>query len=173
MARIAEPELDAIGDPERALVAQADELPDRCLGFLLGVDRRDGRQALPGALPRNELGVVALHVGAVLEHHGGEVSGAVGGVDVAGETALHQRRQRAGVVNVRVAHHDGFDGSRVERKAVVAFNGFQASALENAAIQHQFRAVDVQQVSRTSGGLRCSAKRPFHILSSSHVILKI
>ncbi len=151
VAGVAEGDRDAVGHRERAVVVDADELPDRLVGIRGGVERLDGREALLGALLGDERGVIALDFGRVLEHDAGEVARGEGAVDVALEALAAEVRQVAAVINVRVAEDDRVDLLRVEGKVAVALDGFSAPALEQAALQQQPLSVELEEIQRPGG----------------------
>ena len=148
VARVAEGDRDAVGHRERAVVVDADKLPDRLLGVGGGVKRLDRREALLGALLGDERGVIALDLGRILEHDAGEVARGKGAVDVSLEALAAEVRQVAAVIDVRVAQDHRVDLLRVEGEVAVALDGFAAPALEQAALQQQPLAVEFQEIHR-------------------------
>ena len=133
---------------KRPVVVDADKLPDRLVGIRGGVERLDGREALLGALLGDERGVIALDLGRVLQHDAGQVARGKGAVDVALEALAAEVRQIAAVIDMRVAEDDRIDLLRVEGEVAVALDGFAAPALEQAALQQQPLAVELEEIQR-------------------------
>ena len=148
---VAEGDRDAVGDRKRAVVVDADKLPDRLVGVRGGVERLDRRQAVLGALLRDEGGVIALDFGRVLQHDAGQVARGEGAVDVALETLAAKVGQVAAVVNMRVAEDDRIDLLRVEGEVAVALDGFAPPALKQAALQQQPLPVQLEEINRSGG----------------------
>jgi hypothetical protein len=62
---------------------------------------------------------------------------------------LDERRQVAGVVDVRVREHDGIDLSRAEGEVAVDLPGLAAAALVKATIEEQPLSVNPNLMHRT------------------------
>jgi len=159
---IAERDGDAIHDRERPLVADGDELVQRFLRIGDGVKRFDRRLVFFRTLFGDERGVVHLDVRGVHEHDAAQVARGEGAMDVAGVSLLHQIRQVARVIHVRVAQDDGVNLLRIERETAVALDGFLAMALEETAFEQQPFAVDLEQIHRAGGGARRAEEVDLH-----------
>jgi hypothetical protein len=92
---------------DRVVIARAAELPgDRANVIRIVV----GAPALFPAAPLFSVDVraiVRLDAGGVFQHDGGQVGGRLRGVDGAGEPPFRQRRERPGMINVRVRQQNG------------------------------------------------------------------
>ena len=119
------------------LVGVAGELAHGLFGVGNAVQRLDGRLMLLRAPFGNEERVLLLNMRRIYQHDGAQIQGGVGAMNRARIALFDQIRQVAGVVNVRVAQHDGVNLPRVERKGAVAPGGFLAMALKQAAFEQQ------------------------------------
>ena len=151
VAGVAERHRHAVRHRKRAVIVDADKLADGLVGILGGVKRFDRRQAMLGALLRDEGGVIALDLSRILQHDARQVARGERAIDVALEPLAAQVRQVAAVINVRVAQHDGVDLLWVEREIAVALDGFAAPALEQAALQQKPLTIQLKEIERPGG----------------------
>ena len=145
MARIAEPELDAVRDLNRRVVRMHAEEPQRPLCVLGCVERLDPF-ALGGAASVLALRVASGQVRAVCEQDPRQVAARSRRMDRTAETATLQQRQTAAVIDMRVAQDDRVDASGVEWKlaAVTQIGAF--AALDQTAVEQQRRTADTQNM---------------------------
>jgi len=122
---------------ERFVVGVPGEVLEGAFRVDHGVERLPRRPVI--AAPRRplvrELGVLLLDVPRVAQHVGAEVGGRQRRVDGAAETALDQRGDRPGVVDVGVAQHDGVDPGGIERVLPVPPVGLIARPLHQSEVQ--------------------------------------
>ncbi len=100
---------------EPEIIRQADHLL-QYLRCVLGVVQRL-RMLL--SAPLEEFGILDLDPRRVCKHDRAEVAGCGGGVNGPWVAGPHQKRQSAGMVDVRVAEHDGIDPIHRKREYLI------------------------------------------------------
>ena len=92
------------------------------------------------------LRVLFVNIRAVLEHDVQKIRRRISAVNRAFKTALHQQRQPAAVVDMRVTEYHAFNLSRVKRERfLIHFFGFPA-ALKLSAVKQDLMLVRRNQV---------------------------
>ena len=152
---------------ERLFVIVGDELRHAFLGVGRGVKRLDGRLMFFGAHFGNEKRVLFLNVRGVEQHDAAQIARGRSAMDRA-VVSFAQARQFAGVVQMRMAQDDGVHRARVERQNFIELLRLLAMALEQAAFEQQFFAVDLQQIHRAGGGARRAEEMDFHARPFNH-----
>ena len=120
VACVEEGDADAGGDLRGAPVGHGDHALEHAEHVLDAVERLDGSSSCrPVARDRlvDEARVVRLDHGGVFEHDGAEVARRGRRVDRPVEPLLHEERERAGVIDVRVREDDGVERARRRRRA--------------------------------------------------------
>ncbi len=110
------------------------------------------------AVPAQELRVLLLDMGGIGEHHRAQIAGGGGTVDRPVKAVLHQQRQAAGMVDVRVAHHNHVDAAGIERQLSVELARLGAAPLEEARVEQDPGTGGLEQV-HGAGDLARGAKK--------------
>ena len=170
VAGIAERDVDPGEDGGTRVVAQRTHLRHRILDVVARVQRQ-GFWFSRLALSIGALGVVFRQRGGVEQHDRHQLGGGLLGEDRAAETARHQLRDAADVVDVRVAGHQRIDRLGIEREGFEVRRLHLAAALLHAAIEQDALAGGLDQVHGSGhlpGGavemdahraLRCGSRR--------------
>ena len=156
MAHIAKGRRHAIGDLDRTIVIERDELTDGLFGVGDIVERFDRRQPQLGALARNELGVRALNFRRIFQHDRGEIARRESAINVPGETMLNEVRKIPAMIDVRMAEDRGINRFRIEMERAIARDHFFAMPLEEPALHQNALAIDLDEELRPG----CCASGP-------------
>jgi hypothetical protein len=164
VARIEEGEPHAGRDGGGVAVRHRDQVLEDRPRVALVVERLDAPHVALAAVdqPVDEAGVGGLNHGGVHQHRGAEIARGTGREDVAPEAALHQRGQRARMVDVRVREHDRVDRGRVDAQRAVLFDRFLAPALEQSAVEQHGGVRRAHQMLRAGDGLRGADELDLH-----------
>ena len=152
--RVVVADLDALGQRPRLAVAVRHEALERRHDVGRPVERAPRRLPLRLRPPIDVLEVTLHQEGAVREQRPRQVPGRGGQVDGAAETLAHQRRQVAGVVEVRVRHHHRLQVAGREGEAAVDAVRLVAVPLEQAAVEQPVVGAEAQAVTRAGHRLR-------------------
>jgi hypothetical protein len=144
VAGLQELDANARQDLEARAVGMAAHRPDRRRHVLDVVGRL--RVAVDAALLLEVEQILGLEMRRVGEQDLGEVPGRGRAVDRTAVAFAQHPRQRAAVVDVGVAQHDGVDRPRVERQLAVGCIRHGARALHEPAVQEDSLPVDSEQV---------------------------
>src|SRR5690349_3147194 len=98
----------------------------------------------------------------IAQQDGQQVGAGGVGVDRTPETARHQQRQPAAVVDVRVAQHHGVDRDGLERERVPVTGHRIGAALDHAAVQQQLAAAGPHDVAGAGHFARVTEKLQLH-----------
>ena len=139
-------------DLARLAVGQRPEERHRVRHVLEVVEQLEGLLALLAARLVHVLHVARLEERAVAQHHFAQVARGGRGVDRAAVAGLHERRDAAAVVDVRVGEDDRVDLLRRERHRAVRLERLLAVALQQAAVHEDAMAVVFDRMERAGGG---------------------
>ncbi len=114
-----------------------------CIGF--GIERRR-RLVLGEAMSIGIGSFLLLQMPAVGQHDAAQFARGLGAEDLAAKALFDQQGQVAGVVQVRMGQDEGIHRGRHNRQRVPVAQPQLLVALEQAAIDHQRRALMAQQV---------------------------
>ena len=110
---------------------------DRLGGVGGGVDRLDRLAAAPAVAAIEVVDLHLLHMAGIRQHHGAQVDGRRGGMDLPAKALLHQLRQQAGMVDMRVRQQHRVDLARIVGEWFPVQRLQRLGALEHAAIHQE------------------------------------
>ena len=113
-----------------------------------------------------KLGVLFLDGSGVGQHGPAQIGGAGAGIDGPVKSVLHQQRQVAAVIDVRMRQHHRGDVPAGKRKIPVALLGLLPASLILAAIQQIALAVHSQLMHGAGDGLGRAPECEFHPLKN-------
>ena len=158
MAGVDELDVDARRHRHRAVVAARLQLRQRARGVDLRVQRQR-RLVLREVVPVGELGVLFLQASGVGQDDAAEILGALRAEHAAAEALRDEARQIAAVIEVRVRQHDRLDARRRHRQVLPVALAQLLQALEQPRVDHDARAVGVDEVLRARDGAGGAEKR--------------
>ncbi len=147
MAGIAEGDVHARQDRLSLVVCKRPYLCHRRLHVLASVQRLDLGLAVAAA-PVGAFGVRFGQRGRVHQHHRHQFGGGRLRMDRPAESAPHQQRNPADVIDVGMAYHQRVQRRRFERERIGIAGLGLAAALEHPAVQQDPPAARVQQMHR-------------------------
>src|SRR5690606_22559330 len=103
-----------------------------------------------------------LDLGRIKQHQFGDVGGCGPAEDRPAEAGAVQPRQVSAVVDVRVREDDGVEFPRLAEEDFVLPPGLRAAALEQAAIEENAPAVELEEVLAAGDLPRSAEEREFH-----------
>lgn len=118
-------------------------------GILLRIDRHGRRIMPPTPLIHliEEIAVALLNAARIRQHNLAQIARRMRRIDIAVKTVLHQIRQIARMVDMRMGQHHAIDRFRIEiGKIPVDPQRFLAPALIHAAIQQNAPSVHLKQM---------------------------
>ena len=123
---------------------------------------RTAARASPAPLAIGALRIAHRKVRRIAQQDGHQVRAGLVGVDRPAKAALHQQRQAAAMIDVRVAQDHGVDGRRHRTETAGDCAPARLAALDHAAVQQQLAARHPQDVAGTRHFSRGSEKLQLH-----------
>jgi hypothetical protein len=151
---------------QRAIIAEAHELPEGPLRLLPAVEGLDRRRVVLRALAVQVLGVVRLDVRAVEEEDSAEVARGVGRVDRAVESILAERGDIAAVVDVGVGENETVDAGGIDGEHSIPLRCLLPSPLKEAAIEEYPPPGRLDEMHRAGDLARPAVKGDLHLFTS-------
>ena len=163
VARVVELHLNVTVQIEIAVVADGDEKVHTSTRIFLSVNGLQSGQALFAAFLVEPFHIILLYEARVGEHDAAQVFGGRRADDLATEAQLVEIGDEAAMVYVGVGEDDVVDFLRVDHDVAVGGIGFEALALEHAAVQQDFLAVvGGDEVLAARHFLGCTDEFDFH-----------
>jgi hypothetical protein len=122
------------------------------------------------------LRILLLDVRGVPQHDLEKLGGRPRAMDVAVEALLRQQWKRTGVIDVRMAQHDGVDRGRGNRERLPVAEAVMLQSLEEAAIQEHSMTIRSDEVLRArdrAGGAQEAQRLSFvlHCRPITHALV--
>ena len=123
-----------------------------CLPHIVGIEKRQRRPVLGKTFAVGVLGVFLFELGGIEELQLAQFGGGARAIDGAAKAGLHEPRQVADVIDVRVREHDAIDGRSIEGKRLPVAQPQLFEPLEQPAVDEHAAAAGFEQVLRAGDG---------------------
>ena len=162
MANVGKAQRHALGHGDGLAVGARAQLRKHALGVGQRVQRLRLGPPGPARLARFPLGLALLNMGAVAQHNLAQVAGGFCGIHRAPKAVFVQKRQVAGMVDVRVRQHHKIQlaGGQGQRRV---FKGVRA--LLHAAIHQEIAPAHLHQRAAACHLVRGAKKRHLHAIT--------
>ena len=153
MAGIPEPRPNAFGRINPCVIGNRTEGPERSFGVGDRIDRCHFRTAALRVAAVEVLNLEFLNMTGIRQHAGEKIDSAVGRIDRALEPVLHQLRNQARVIDMRMSEKHEIDFGRFEGEVRIVERLQRLRALKHAAIDQEARLACLQQVAGSGDGV--------------------